>query len=508
MTRLSAVLMLLALAPWCQADDQVVEDVYGRADVTAMALADTGEFYAMTRLRSGRESLEARLVLGDVMHFAVTPERGRIVDFRLLPQRRLAWVLRDGNGADARDTLWLAHLSTRSTREVLTAPSIRFTEIVPADAFGFELLVDAPGRRPKTELRRIEYAKGKGKVVARFRGRCDLVPAAGGALDHADCLQADGSREHLVLAGDKPRWRPLELAGLTAQHRLVGRFADGGLVVEEMPASGGSRILKLKDGALEELSASQSQAPTRYLRGFDRRSIFGALWLAGEPNAEILDPAHPDVSRYLQWSIRHSGQIIEVLGRSADQRMALVALSAADQPRRYELWFRDEEKPRLVGRSLIESQAPALARDARQVAMRDDRLHDVFVTRGVAGQKRLAVLMAPGTPEWGYAPFALSMAAQGFDVVESGLPVGTPPKLAAEQLVDVLKWARNMAYGGDGTACLVAPADVLEAVQPILYALATECLVALPSGQFPAVAADAKPVIRLAATLGRTEARL
>lgn len=508
MRHLAAAAMLL-LVPLVQADDQVVDDVFGRADVTAMALADTGEFYAMTRLRSGRESLEARLVLGDVMHYAVTPEQGRIVDFRLLPQRRLAWIVRDGAGDAARDTLWLAHLSTRITREVLTAPGIRFTDIVPADSFGFELLVDDPGRRPKTELRRVEYAKGKGKVTARFQGRCDLIPAAGGALDTADCLLPDGTRDHLALTGDrKKRWVPLDMPGLEPHHRMVGRFADGGLVVEESPEAGGSRILKLKDGALVELSASQSRAPTRYLRGFDRRAIFGVLWLAGDPNAEILDPAHPDVSRYLQWSIQHSGQIIEVLGRSADQRMALVALSAADQPRRYELWFRDEAKPRLIGRSVIESQAPGLAREARQVAMRDDRLHDVFVTRAAAGPKRLAVLVAPGVPEWGYAPFALAMAARGFDVVESGMPAGTAPARAAEQLVDVLKWARNMAYGGSETACLVAPAEVLDAVRPILYALATECLVELPAGRFPTVAADAKPLIQRASTLGRTESPL
>ncbi|MBK8286179.1 MAG: hypothetical protein IPK97_15590 [Ahniella sp.] len=503
-------LSLLLLADRGHAQPSVIDQIFGRADIETMTLAESGEFHAMTRLKDGRQVLEARRVEGNVMHFSTQPESGRIVDFRLLPQRRLAWVVRVGDGAKARDTLSLVHLSTRKQRTVFSADRIRFPHLVPADMYGFELLVDSLGRRPKTELRRVEFEQGKGELVSRLSGTCELINDAAGALRFADCMDTreGAGHVHLQRRDDGGKWIPMSLEGLDATQRLVGTFADGSLLLLELPAAGGSRVWRLKNGERQELSASQSRQPTVWMRSFDGRSIIGALWLTGDPNAEIFDPGHPDASRYLQWTIQHPGTIIDVRGRSFDQRLTLVALTSANQSPRFELWHRDQQIPSVLGRVIAESFAPeGLKREPRQLALRDERLRDVFVTGGLLPRKHLAVVLASDPPVWGYVPFVAALADQGFDVVELDAPAGSVRE-RAEHLLDALKWARNMQMGGDRPACLFADPEVLAAVKPMLYALSTECLIGLPAGRIPTLALQAAPLLEQAAKLDATEARL
>lgn len=474
--------------------DDDIDALFGRPDVTTMALAETGEFYAMTRVRSGKEVLEARLVIGDIMHWSFQPESGRIADFRLLPQRRLAYIVRDGSGKSAQDALWVTHLSTRTAREVIRAQQVRFTDVLSADPLGFEFLVDVPGKRPKTSLFRVDYDQGKAKKKAKFTGACSLVQGDGSTI--ADCLMADGTRQWSKRRADGRKWTVMPGRQQVKDMRLVGAFADGSLIAEERRAEGGSRVLKLTAGDPLELSASQSRSPTRYLRSFDQRSLLGVIWLEGDPSVEIIDPTHPDASRYLQWSIDNQGTIIDVLGRSSDQRMTLVSLITTDTPPRFELWLRDERTPRRIGRTLIDTWVPAeLKRDARQIADRDDRLHDVFVTRGAPGTKRLAVVETDAAPQWGMAPFPLALAQRGFDVIEIGAGGSSDANERAALMLDALKWARNMDLGS-ADSCLFATTDVLAAVKPVLYALATDCLVALPDGQVPTHKEAAMAVLR------------
>ena len=87
------------------------------------------------------------------------------------------------------------------------------------------------------------------------------------------------------------------------------------------------------------------------------------------------------------------------------------------------------------------------------------------------------------------------------------MPIGTARE-RAENLLDTLKWARNVQLGGDRPACLFADPEVLAEVKPILYALATECLIGLPAGRIPTLVLQATPLLEQAGKSDSPGARL
>lgn len=498
--RLLIMLVLSVAAGQALAQPVALAGPFGKPDVLDVDFGSAGEFYALRRTKEGVESLSVHVTENTSVQYSLKPEAGfHIRGFKLLPQRRFAYVLGHGEGKRYQETLYVVHLSSRQVREVLTADSVRFPEVVPADLFGFQVLRDHPGRRPQTHLLSVDYSKGHGDTLAKLPGRCELLSNPAGQLTLADCLDATGKRQYLRAPTEGKSWRALTVPDAARGGKLVGTFLNGDLLFEQRPKSGGARLLRLAGNTVQELSVSQSRTPDRYLRSFDHTVIIGAVWLTGEPSAELLDVTHPDVQRYLEWSIKHTQSMIEVLGRSADQRLTLVAMTRTDQPKTYELWHRDEQLARRVGVAAREAYAPGnLMREPRQLALRDGRLRDGFVTKPARQTGRLAVVMADPAPSWGFAPFALSLTDQGFTVLELGSRAALTADEQAEDLIDALKWARNLELADDRPACLFADAKVLAAASPKLYALATDCQIALPAGSQPEFAADAEPMLRAA----------
>lgn len=498
--RLLSLICLSLFAHLAMADAPVLAGPYGSTDTMAVDFGATGEFYARTRIKNGVTTLTVHVTENTSVQYTVKQEAGQqLRGFKLLPQRRFAYVIGEGEGSHYKETLYVVHLSARSARKVFTAGSIRFSDLVPANQLSFQVLVDRPGKHPQTHLLEVDYVKGDGDTLYKLPGRCNLHSNADGLLAVADCVDSNGVHQYLRAPDKGKNWLPMTVPKSVRGSELVGLFLNGDALFEKRPREGGARLLRLSGNEVQELSVSQSRTPDRYLRSFDLRVIMGAVWLAGDPAAEILDITHPDVSRYLEWTIKHSNSVLEVLGRSFDQRLTLVSVIRPDRPRTFELWHRDEALARQVGADYRDAYAPAgLNREGRQLALRDGRLRDGFVTRAAKAPGRLAVVMTHPAPSWGFSPFSLSLANQGFDVLELGARFDLGAADQASDLIDALKWARNLELGDARPACLFAESTVLAAAAPKLYALATDCLVAMPEGRLPLFADQAEPLLQAA----------
>lgn len=316
-------------------------------------------------------------------------------------------------------------------------------------------------------------------VIAAPDGRSSLIADQHGNVRFALAWDKESRSKLQVHRGNQEGWSVVNDASVSGVDSIpLGVDATGAnayLLTERKEGTSIVERYSIADGKREQVYADPDVDPIWAIRSLDGSAVIGAYFDPTRPRAVLWDAGHPDVPALRQILGAFPGKLVAVTSASRDRNLAVVHVSADDNPGEYYLFDRAARRatllarsqPWMQGRSLPHSQAITLqARDGLP-------LHGLLTLPPGGARKALPmVVLVHGGPyevteTWGYDAESALLADHGYAVlrvnfrgsggygnafIEKGFRQWG--RAMQDDVSDATRWAIQQGYADGAKVCI------------------------------------------------------
>lgn len=316
-------------------------------------------------------------------------------------------------------------------------------------------------------------------VIAAPDGRSSLIADQHGNVRFALAWDKESRSKLQVHRGSQEGWSVVNDASVSGVDSIPLGVDDTGanayLLTEREKGTTIVERYSIADGKREQVYADPDVDPIWAIRSLDGSAVIGAYFDPTRPRAVLWDAAHPDVPALRQILAAFPGKLVGITSASRDRNLAIVHVSADDNPGEYYLFDRAARRatllarshPWLQGRGLPKSQPIAFtARDGLSI-----RGLLTLPPGGASKGLPMVVLVHGGpyevTETWGYDAEAALLAENGYAVlrvnfrgsggygnafVEKGFRQWG--RAMQDDLTDATRWAIQQGHADPGKVCI------------------------------------------------------